>query len=530
MASAPPRSPSTPPEAPPARLPLPTSIFGRPIFYGWYIVGLAFVAAMMSSGINAYSLGIFLKPMTEELAWSRTDISLGQTLSTGIMGVLGLFIGGTLDRRGGRALMVIGAVVAGLGFILLGQVHTLWQYYVVKAGVITVGMAGMGAMVTNVAVSNWFVQRRGRAIAISAMGTSVAALVLPSVAGWMIDSFGWRTAWGVLGVAVWVLLIPPAWVIMRRRPEDFGLEPDGGASVGKAAKRETEGQRARDGAIWTRRQAMRTPALWLLILTFGVGSMGFGAMLLHLIPYLTDTGFTRAEAAAGFSLIGLAGLLSKPLWGLLVERIASKYAAALEFLILGAGIALILASSSVPTMYASIFVLGVGVGGIMTVQETVWADYFGRITLGTVRSIGRPFTIVSSAGGPVFAGAAYDIGGSYEVAFLTFVVTYVIAAGLILVTREPVPPGLEAAHVPRGPVPAMGLVAGGAAANGRGFSMNGAAANGAHGTYALDEPNGTAASNGATRPRRLPRRDYMSAGPPRRDYMAPGARGSGDET
>ena len=147
--TSPPSHPS--PSSDERRLPLPASILGHRIFYGWYIVAVAFFAAMMSSGVSAYSLGIFVTPMEAELGWTRTDLSWGQTASTASMGVMGLFVGGWLDRRGGRGLMVMGAVFAGAGYILLGQVHELWQYYAVKAGVITLGMAGMGAMVTNVA-------------------------------------------------------------------------------------------------------------------------------------------------------------------------------------------------------------------------------------------------------------------------------------------------------------------------------------------------------------------------------------------
>lgn len=441
MAGSPPRLPSSgPPSAPATRqLPLPESLFGHQVFYGWYIVALAFLAAAMSSGISAYSLGIFVTPMEEELGWTRTQLSLGQTASTAGMGVLGLFIGGFLDRHGGRGLMVVGAAVAGLGYVLLGQVQELWQYYAIQAGVVTVGMAGMGAMVVNVAVSNWFVRRRGRAIAIAAMGISVTAFVLPSVAGWMIEAFGWRATWAAIGIAIWVVVIPPSWIVMRRRPEDFGLEPDGGAGSRLDASGE-ERLRRLDSAVWTRRAAMRTPALWLLTLTFGLGTLGFMALFLHLIPYMTDDGFSRREASAGFGMIGLAGLVSKPFWGLFVERVHSRVAAAIEFAMLGVGIILILLADSLATMYGAIFLFGIGVGGVVTVQEVVWADYFGRMTLGTVRSIGRPFTIVFSAGGPVFAGVAYDVGGDYEVPFTIFVATYFIAAVLVLVTPEPEPP------------------------------------------------------------------------------------------
>lgn len=432
----------------PAPLPLPTRLFGRSVYYGWYIVVFAFVASMMSSGVQAYSLGIFVTPMTEELGWTRTDISVGQTASTAAMGVLGLFIGGFIDRRGGRVLIVLGALIAGLGFILLGQVQALWQYYAVKAGIITLGMVGMGAMVVNVAVSNWFIRYRGRAIAITAMGNSVAALILPSLINRLIEEFGWRTAWAFLGVAVWVIVIPLGALIMRRRPEDHGLEPDGGHVASRPGDRRAEHQAVVDQYRWSRGEIMRTPALWMLIATFGFGSMGFSAMLLHLIPYLTDTGFTAAQAAGAFSMIGAAGLCSKPLWGLIVERIPTRYAAAAEFVILGTGVVLILAATSLPMMYVAISVFGIGVGGVVTIQETVWADYYGRLTLGTVRAIGRPFTIVSSAGGPVFAGLAYDLGGSYQIAFLVFIAAYVVAAVLILVAPEPRPPDRPTAATP----------------------------------------------------------------------------------
>jgi MFS family permease len=394
---------------------------------------------MMSAGIQAYGLGVFVTPMTAELGWSRTEISLGQTLSTAVSGVIGLFLGGLLDRRGGRALTVWGALLAGVGFILLGQVHTLWQYYAVKAGVLTLGMAGMGGMVANVVVSNWFVRRRGRAIAITAMGTSFAAIIVPSLAAQMIDAFGWRTAWAVLGVAVWVFVIPPAALIMRRRPEDHGLVPDGSYVAPRAGDRLAAQRAAVDGVRWTRRQAMRTPALWMLILTFGLGSMGFGAMLLHLIPFLTDSGYSRVEAAGAFSMLGVSGLISKPVWGIIADRIPSRFAAAAEFALLGVGVFFISIAPTLPLMYAAIFTMGVGVGGVITLQETVWADYFGRITLGTVRSVGRPFTIVSSAGGPVLAGLAYDLNNSYQVAFMVFIALR--SRSLILLTPTPRAPG-----------------------------------------------------------------------------------------
>ena len=142
---------------PPPGLPLPATLFGRAVFYGWYIVAVACLVSMMSMGISAYGLGVFITPMTEDLGWSRTDISLGRTLSTGAMGFVGLTVGGLDDRRGGRALIVFGSGVAGSAYILLRQVQELWQYYLITGAALTIGMGTMGTMgtiVLNVIVSN----------------------------------------------------------------------------------------------------------------------------------------------------------------------------------------------------------------------------------------------------------------------------------------------------------------------------------------------------------------------------------------
>jgi len=419
---------------------LPQRLFGVHVYYGWYIVGLALVVSMMATGLHAYTLGVFLKPMTEELGWTRGDISLGQTLSTFGSGVIGFVIGPMLDRQGGRILMVVGAILMGVGFVMLGFVTELWQYYLVKGVVITAGAGAAGALVINVALSNWFVRKRGRAISIGAMGISVAAMVLPVTATWLIDAFGWRVAWQVIGVSIPVVLVPLTLLVMRRRPEDHGLEVDGGAGAPTArVSHAVQTMHVR----WTRKAAMRTPSLWLLILVFSLAGLGLSATLLHLIPLLTDTHFSANEAALAFGIIGLTGLITKPLWGMALDRFPARFCASVEFLLMGAGLALVTHSTSVALLYPSTVVLGLGIAGVVTVQEVIWGEYFGRLTLGSIRGLARPFSIIASAGGPVFAGVAYDRAGSYEVAFTVFIATYVVAAVLILLTPYPKDPPEE---------------------------------------------------------------------------------------
>ena len=420
--------------------PLPTVIAGHQIFYGWYIVFAALVAAMMATGMQVYSLGVFLKPMTDDLGWSRTDLSFGQTVATLCSGVVAFWVGPLLDRHGGRVLMVLGAVAMGAGFIALGFVEALWQYYVVKGLLVTAGSALAGLVVVNVAISNWFIRRRGIAIGVAAMGVSFAALFTPYLATALIEAYGWRAAWMILGVSIPLLIVPLSLFVMRRRPEDHGLEPDGGAGDGRPPSKARAASMAMQGVRWTRRTALRTRSLWLLSAAFSLGSMGLSALFLHLVPYLSDGGLSAGQAASIFGMVGLAGLISKPLWGLALDRFNTSYCAACEFLLMGFGLFAITIVEHVLVLHVAVFVLGLGIGGVSTVQEVIWADYFGRATIGMIRGLTRPFTVLASAGGPVFAALAYDTRGSYEPAFYVFIATYVAAAAVILVTPYPTPP------------------------------------------------------------------------------------------
>lgn len=418
---------------------LPASIAGREVYYGWYIVGVAFAVSMMSTGLQAYTLGVFLKPMEADLGWSRTDLSFGQTVSTVCSGFVAFWIGPLLDRRGGRAMLVIGALIMGAGFVVMAFVQEIWQYLIVRGVLVTGGAAGAGMLVLNVALSNWFIRRRGIAIAIGAMGVSVAALVLPIVATTLIDAYGWRTAWALIGLSIPVVIVPMSLIVMRRRPEDHGLLPDGGPGDGTVSKARAASM-AMQGVHWTRRQAMRTRSLWLLVATFALASMGLSALLLHLIPYLSDSGLSSGQAASAFGMVGLAGLVSKPLWGMALDRLNTARCAAVEFLLMASGLLAIMLVDQLVLMHGAVFLLGLGIGGVSTVQEVVWADYFGRMSIGTIRGLTRPFQVLASAGGPLFAAIVFDARGSYEFAFGIFIVTYIAAAAVILVTPYPTLP------------------------------------------------------------------------------------------
>lgn len=423
---------------------------GVRLFYGWYIVLVGFLVNAMLTGVGVYTLGLFIRPMTTDLGWSRTAFSGLQTFQTATSGVLSPIVGPIIDRRGSRELIMIGAFIAGLAFVLQAVVSELWHFYLLRGVLFSIGMVLGGSMVANVAVSSWFVRRRGRALAISAMGVSAAGIVAPQVVGRIIDSFDWRTASMVLGILMWVVIIPTAAIFMKRRPEDIGLQPDGdspddGSTAGAqvSTRRQSAGQlealASRD-VVWTRWQAVRTLTLWQIVFAYSLGSLGMTAVLLHLVPYLMDQGYSIGVAATAVSVQNFGGLVAKPVWGLFIERVPARFASALQFVISAAGIAAVFFASNLALIYAALFLLGCGIGGILIVQDSIWANYFGRRSLGAVRTVGVPVSLAASATGPLFAGYIYDATGGYGLAFSVFVCTWVAAAALILTARVPKQP------------------------------------------------------------------------------------------
>jgi MFS transporter, OFA family, oxalate/formate antiporter len=430
-------------------------------FYGWTIVGIALVAQFVTAGAQTYASGVFLKPMTQDLGWSRESFSAVQTVSTVVMGSIGLVIGGLVDRRGPRPLMLVGGIIAGSALIATSRVETLWQFYLLRGVAQTLGNALLGNLVVNVTVAKWFVVRRGMAIALASIGISLGGVLMAPLVALVIDAGGWRQAWVFLGLLTWVLVLPSAWLI-RRQPEDLGLVPDGltTAQAERAAARR-HGASAAAEVQWTRREAVRTTTIWLVILAYGIANIGLGAMLLHMVPFLTDHDVRTGQAALLFSVQSWAALLSKPLWGVLMDRYHARYLSAVGFLIQAAAIGGLLAVAPLHRTDLLVAVLlgyGFGIGGTVPLQETVWASYFGRTHLGSIRAVAVPFSILFGAGGPLLAGFLYDRSGSYRSAFGLFAICSVLGSVLVLLARPPrLPTARDPAHPTRAPAgPARG--------------------------------------------------------------------------
>jgi MFS family permease len=196
-------------------------------FYGWYIVAVGILVNIAGTFAFSSTLSIFLKPITEELGVTRGAFSLIRTFEIGVAALIVPMLGPWIDRHGGRGVLVLGVAMESAGLLLSSLVQSFWQFVLVRCSLVIAGEALLGSLVINVTIAQWFVRKRGRAMGIANLGTGIAKFSIPLCAASLFVLIGWRNTWAVFGIVAPLLVIVPALIFVRRRPEDIGLRPDG---------------------------------------------------------------------------------------------------------------------------------------------------------------------------------------------------------------------------------------------------------------------------------------------------------------
>jgi MFS family permease len=413
-------------------------------FYGWVIVAVGFLAHIASAFSISSTLSVFLIPLSQDLGLSRGAFSLIRSGEILIGAAAAPIVGTLLDRHGGRWLIAAGGLISGLGFLLLGQARDFWHFMFVRWLLVSPGDTLMGSMVVNVSISQWFVRMRGRALALAGMGHGLAKVCMPLAAASLILYTGWRGAWVVFGIVTLVLVVAPSLLFIRRRPEDLGLLPDGRAAgkpedMAPADRTQSvkKGPSTVDEVAWNRREALGTSAFWLIVITFGVSHVGVTGLNLHVFSFVSDQGHPAMVAALVMSIIAIMQFSTPMVWGLLAERVNVARLIMAKFLIQAGGILLALSDPGLVSLYAGFFLYGIGMGGTAILAEMIWANYFGRTSLGKIRGMGSLITSAFSAGGPPFFGLLFDATQSYKLSFSIFIGMLFASAGLSLFLRPP---------------------------------------------------------------------------------------------
>ena len=395
---------------------------------------VAGAGGVFTLGTGLWSVGAFVVPMEAELEWNRTTLLGGLTVRALVAGAMAPFIGPVFDTRNGPRLLTIGsAVILGVSLIGMRWVEEIWQYYVLFGAVGALANVTSGIVLIEAVVPKWFIRKRGRAVAMASMG-GVLGPVFPLAIQAAISAFGWRDAWTAMGIVSVVVLLPLAFLV-RTRPEDVGLLPDGDTEASpQPFARQT--RNASTEAEFTRGQAMRTSAFWILIATFSLTSLGVQGFISNWLPYFQDIGFSANTGALALTVFGIAVLPARFFWGSLADFFSVRHVLMVQHVLTGLMVLLLLNIGNYTLLMAFAVLMGLAYGGYVPLQRLIYPIYYGRAHLGAIRGAMRPAITVASAAGPLVIAGIYDLNGSYELAFI-FVMMMWFAAGMMFLLARP---------------------------------------------------------------------------------------------
>lgn len=409
----------------------------RRLFYGWYMVGAAGLMQFVQGTLLLQSFGAYFAMLREDKGWSKTELSGAAALHQLEAAVLGPVIGWFIDRFGAQGVLRVGVLLFGLGFVLLSFVDTLLQFY--GAFIVTaLGASLCGFFPLNVALIHWFEKKRARALSSMQFGMAAGGLALPLVA-WALSTWGWRATAFASGLAIWALCLPLSFVF-RRRPEDYGLRMDGEAAAPAAAGRGGDG--LEDGTRdFTAREALRTPAFWLISLGHGSALFVVQAVNTHAITHMKEgLGYTLEQAALAITLQTVAQLGGVSLGAWLGDRYDKRRLSALCMLGHASGL-LCLTYAAGPAMIAAYAILhGAAWGMRGPFMQAIRADYFGRSAIGMILGMSLMIIIVGQVGGPLIAGALADLTGDYRLGFTVIALLAGAGSAFFLLARKPARP------------------------------------------------------------------------------------------
>lgn len=410
------------------------ALTGGRLYYGWYVVGITMAGGFLAAGTSQLFMGVMLKPITEDLGVSRTAAAGAMTLATLAAGFLSPLTGWLTDRYGPRLLAPSAALVIVGAYLMLASVSELWHFYLAYLLGRGIAATSIGGVMSLTVATNWFRRRRGRALGLVSMAVPLGGSALALVGQLIIEVQGWRTVFVTFACLLLVLYVVPAALIIRRRPEDLGLLPDGDPADDE---RQPDGKARAQEVSWTFGEAIRTRALWFLVAGLSIGTLANAAVGFHQVAYFTDRGISPALAASVLSIYGFSGAFSNAMWGWLVEHMSERLLAVAAMLLSAAAVAFLLSVSTPLQAVIFAIIFGLTARGEGSLVMMIIAQYYGRDSYGRISGIMTPFSMAGLGFGPLLASISYDATGSYDGAFVLFACSYFIAAALLWLARRP---------------------------------------------------------------------------------------------
>ena len=405
-------------------------------FYGWWILGVAALGIFASGPGQSHTFSVFVAPISADLGVSPAAVATAYAAAT-LVAAFGLpFMGRLTDRHGPRRMTLLITLGLGLACLFFGAAANL---IMLGLGFAMLRFLGQGSLMLNCSnlVSQWFDRKRGFAMSLMALGFGASMAVHPPLGQALIEALGWRWAWVVMGLLTWAILLPPVWLIVRDKPEQVGLEPDGGDKSGGVQL----GPKAVGAGVGlTLAEAVRTPTFYIVV--FGMFSISMLVTVLHFyqVTIVTDRGLDPGVAARVFPISAAVMVLTMPLVGRTLDALRTRFAFALALTVQAAALvgATYVTDVVSASLYAALF--GLNNACSMTLFGYIFARYFGRKHLGSVQGAGQTILVVGASIGPPLIGYAAELTGGYETP-LRLIALYPLTAAIVaaLFLRTPAP-------------------------------------------------------------------------------------------
>ncbi len=414
-------------------------------YYGWLVLGTAALGTYAATGSAQLVLGGIQNLIFEDLGWDRSTIAFAVTIGTWTAGLVTPFVGRLADRYGPRGLMPISLIITGLSFFAFAGIHAVWQFYAAYIVARGIGNPILIGVVPRTLAVNFFQRKRNLALGLSSMARPVSASINIQIISLIAAGYSWRVAYRSLGILSLALAVP-LFLIVRRRPEDIGLLPDGDtgppstetqSSISAASKLEGTG---RAGEFdWRAGEAALTSAFWLIAIAESLTLLTTGAVGFQVVPYLKDLGLSQPAAAGALSLSALLGAFSNPGWGYLSDRFSPRTLMMVALAIAAVITVLFVAvvdGSGVRGFFA-VILWGMATGSFGVIGSMVLAKYFGRASFGAITGLTGPLQTGALGLGPTFGALLFNLTGGYSSLFLFALFSYGIAAMLVYGARPP---------------------------------------------------------------------------------------------
>ena len=389
----------------------------RGIFYGWWVLAACFVIGMYTSGVIYYGFTALFEPIVNEFGWSHAQISFASSLRGMEIGLLAPIVGYLVDRFGAKPILFIGGVITGIGALVLTRINSLATFYGAFI-LLSIGLSACSSTAMIAAVANWFHRKASLAIGIMISGFGLSGLMVPVVVK-LIDTAGWRRANFILGIGLFIVVLPLS-LMVRRRPEDYGSLPDG--DTAPASSDSPEREAPVEGANLTSKQALVCPTFWFLSIILAFQHMLTSSVTTHIMPYFSSINISRdvaGLAATGIPVISIAGRLG---FGWLGDRLNKKYLTAAGFLMLFVGLLIFWGMRAGWFFPMTIFVIlfGIGFGATNTMRAVLTRDCFGRQNFATIYGLVSGISMLGSIIGAPLSGYVYDELRTYRPVWLAF--------------------------------------------------------------------------------------------------------------